>query len=479
VLFRSSTSGNRGDRNGTTYNVPIKRSGSNHKEPLVIVTGLGNVRKEGDSLRMIKTKSRDSNEHVVISNGTNTLITLNNDNYIAVNSDRSNSSSSANHAGRVNEIKNSAYEPIKIKITNNNYKPAASPPMVITKNHMDSHTVHSNEKYQSSAVNKSSSNSSFNTYNSSYKNNETIYRAEDMDYESNDFEEAKYDRPVSNSILSSSNLFNTSSSTAPASVTTLNSLNGYNSNVNTFKPSGLVVNNYTTGGLYSSAMYDNYGYGGRDSSYYEQNVSSRNGMSSAASDATSKSANSIAKDGYKLLVSNLHPRVTEDDVLELFSDIGPIKRARFVDKGLAEVVYVRIEHAKEAIQKYDLKELDGRQMVIGFAEKSHLTSETVYYSKEMPRANKSSPIMSTVSLINNSLYSGNSPALLSNPSRNHNQMNGLNSSNSINGNRNDSFYEPNNLASHASAAFNNASNTLSNRFKSKEAHIPLPESKKK
>lgn len=44
---------------------------------------------------------------------------------------------------------------------------------------------------------------------------------------------------------------------------------------------------------------------------------------------------------------------------ELFSDIGPIKRARFIDKGLAEVVYVRIEHAKEAIQKYDLKELDG------------------------------------------------------------------------------------------------------------------------
>ncbi len=44
---------------------------------------------------------------------------------------------------------------------------------------------------------------------------------------------------------------------------------------------------------------------------------------------------------------------------ELFSDIGPIKRARFIDKGLAEVIYVRIEHAKEAIQKYDLKELDG------------------------------------------------------------------------------------------------------------------------
>ena len=311
-----SSSSYRGDRNGSAYNVPIRRSGSDHKEPLVIVTGLGNVRKEGDSLRMIKAKSRDSNDHVVISNGTNTLITLNNDSYVERDSDRSNRSSSANHTRRESESKNSAYEPIKIKITNNNYKPAASPPMIITKNHMDSHTVHSNGKYQSSVVNKSSTNSSFNTYNSSFKNNEAIYSAEDrMDYENNDFEEAKYGRPNNNSVLSSSSMFNAGSSSAPATATTLNSLNGYNSNLNTFKPSGLVVNNYTTGGLYSSAMYDNYGYGGRDSSYYEQNVSSRSGLSSAASESTSKSANSISKDGYKLLVSNLHPRVTEDDVL--------------------------------------------------------------------------------------------------------------------------------------------------------------------
>ena len=64
--------------------------------------------------------------------------------------------------------------------------------------------------------------------------------------------------------------------------------------------------------------------------------------------------------GHKLLVSNLHSRVTEDDILELFSDIGPIKRARFLDKGLAEVVYVKLEHAKEAIHKYDKNELDGK-----------------------------------------------------------------------------------------------------------------------
>ena len=44
---------------------------------------------------------------------------------------------------------------------------------------------------------------------------------------------------------------------------------------------------------------------------------------------------------------------------ELFSDIGPIKRAKFVDKGLAEVTYIKLEHAKEAIAKYDRNELDG------------------------------------------------------------------------------------------------------------------------
>lgn len=64
--------------------------------------------------------------------------------------------------------------------------------------------------------------------------------------------------------------------------------------------------------------------------------------------------------GYKIVVSNLHPRVTEEDILELFSDIGPIKRARFLDKGIAEVLYVKIEHAKEAIYKYDKNELDGK-----------------------------------------------------------------------------------------------------------------------
>jgi hypothetical protein len=47
-------------------------------EPLIIVTGLGNVRKEGNKLKVIK-KPLDDNKHTIVSDGVNTLITLNNE----------------------------------------------------------------------------------------------------------------------------------------------------------------------------------------------------------------------------------------------------------------------------------------------------------------------------------------------------------------------------------------------------------------
>ncbi len=49
---------------------------------------------------------------------------------------------------------------------------------------------------------------------------------------------------------------------------------------------------------------------------------------------------------------------------ELFSDIGPIKRARLLNNGIAEVVYVKLEDARKAISKYNKNELDGQQMWI-------------------------------------------------------------------------------------------------------------------
>ncbi|KAI8501234.1 hypothetical protein Bbelb_213290 [Branchiostoma belcheri] len=66
--------------------------------------------------------------------------------------------------------------------------------------------------------------------------------------------------------------------------------------------------------------------------------------------------------GTKITVSNLHPVVSENDVIELFSDLGPLKRARLIKQGVAEVVYVKREDAINAYKKYHNRDLDSQPM---------------------------------------------------------------------------------------------------------------------
>lgn len=413
-------------------------------EPLVIVTGLDNTRSFKKENSSNKSRSQD---HYVTSKGKNTLVTLNNDKYKSSSSSENNqkrrNSRSNEESIETNKIKN--YEPIKIKITNSNYIPLK----------LDEETK-----------------------NSSQNNNGIMYddqqQSDDsMDYkdDNNDHEE-KYNsisNQSQNNMRLNAQLLNNISALLPnpSSVTnTLSSMSNFNS---TFKPPGMVVNNFPTGGMYSS---------GFDRIW---NTSTTNFLNHTKNNVSTQqpvsvSSNSqLSKEGYKLLVSNLHPKVSEDDVLELFSDIGPIKRARFVDKGLAEVVYVRIEHAKEAIQKYDLKELDGRQMVIGFADKSLLSS-----SETNSQSAEKSDVTSRPSSILNSangaqMYPCNNSHL--------NQTRTINQNINLAHNNNEQKFGQN---SSLSSAFYEASNTLSqtptktlsNRFKSADqTHIDLPESK--
>ncbi|KAJ8263964.1 hypothetical protein GJAV_G00143580 [Gymnothorax javanicus] len=67
-------------------------------------------------------------------------------------------------------------------------------------------------------------------------------------------------------------------------------------------------------------------------------------------------------EGTKMTVSNLHPRVTEEDIVELFCVCGALKRARLVKGGAAEVVFVRKEDAVAAYRKYNNRCLDGQPM---------------------------------------------------------------------------------------------------------------------
>ncbi|XP_038129686.1 polymerase delta-interacting protein 3 [Cyprinodon tularosa] len=67
-------------------------------------------------------------------------------------------------------------------------------------------------------------------------------------------------------------------------------------------------------------------------------------------------------EGTKITVNNLHPKVTEEDIVELFCVCGALKRARLVKQGVAEVVFVRKEDAINAYRRYNHRCLDGQPM---------------------------------------------------------------------------------------------------------------------
>lgn len=66
--------------------------------------------------------------------------------------------------------------------------------------------------------------------------------------------------------------------------------------------------------------------------------------------------------GTKVVITNLQTSVTQDDIVELFGDVGPLKRAKLVTPGHAEVCFVNHSHAKNAVDIYHNRQLDGKPM---------------------------------------------------------------------------------------------------------------------
>ena len=80
---------------------------------------------------------------------------------------------------------------------------------------------------------------------------------------------------------------------------------------------------------------------------------------------------SSSGDSSYIFISNLGDAVTEEDLRELFSSIGPLKKcAMKFDRvtgravGLADVIYERPEHARQAFNTYKNAKLDGKPMVL-------------------------------------------------------------------------------------------------------------------
>ncbi|KAJ8979066.1 hypothetical protein NQ317_005747 [Molorchus minor] len=66
--------------------------------------------------------------------------------------------------------------------------------------------------------------------------------------------------------------------------------------------------------------------------------------------------------GHRIVVSNLQPSVTQDDIKELFEDIGQLLTAKLVRPGVAEVIYKNLKDAQKAVDTYHNRQLDGQPM---------------------------------------------------------------------------------------------------------------------
>lgn len=65
-----------------------------------------------------------------------------------------------------------------------------------------------------------------------------------------------------------------------------------------------------------------------------------------------------------ILITNLQASVTEDDVLELFGEVGRIDEIQTLSHGCVQVTYAKEENAKQAINKYHNRLLDGQSMYV-------------------------------------------------------------------------------------------------------------------
>lgn len=117
--------------------------------------------------------------------------------------------------------------------------------------------------------------------------------------------------------------------------------------------------------------------------------------------------------GTKIMIENLHPRVVVCDIQELFSAVGPVKRARMLGFGRAQVVFVRRDHAIEAIQKYNKRDLDGQPMLMQLVEQGKKQRQQWYSWMEEIGTRKQTGSASTIELrpdvLRRALFKGTAP----------------------------------------------------------------------
>ncbi|PAA79792.1 hypothetical protein BOX15_Mlig014501g3 [Macrostomum lignano] len=81
----------------------------------------------------------------------------------------------------------------------------------------------------------------------------------------------------------------------------------------------------------------------------------------AAGTSSGRSTEDVVK-AYKVSISGLHHSVTRDDIYELFSSVGSVRKCSMLGSGKAEVVFPDRAEAETAVKRYNNRELDGVPM---------------------------------------------------------------------------------------------------------------------
>lgn len=369
---------------------------SKSSEPVVIVTGLGNIRKKGDKIEVVNSTRQFAKQHQVLSNGVSTLVTVDNDlarqrsrNKAARNGKQQEEDEDEEEAdylkGRTtSNLKNLA--PLKIRVENdlarrNSDDRSSSPPY---------QRRHGGEATQT-------------FYNSNHRHHAP---PPPPPSHSHHYEPASYARaPPSSTIAYPPSLSSSSSSNegrlsynggsgggyAPSHYGSHHSHHYHEARpIRRPSPPPSEYRYQPAAPPPVQSYHTNHGnhhhHHNETEMDYEESEPVRQAPPPPQPPPVVKSALSSSRgrlnmneNGYRVVVSNLHPNVTQEDILELFSDIGPIKRAKFIERGVAEVIYVNLDDAYSAIKKYDQKELDGRAMKI------ELTSNNAPVAKSSTR----------------------------------------------------------------------------------------------
>ena len=121
----------------------------------------------------------------------------------------------------------------------------------------------------------------------------------------------------------------------------------------------------------------------------------------------SSSTSSTQSTGYRIVVSNLQANVTQEDIKELFEDVGELLVSRLVRPGTAEVIYKTLKDATKAVETYHNRQLDGHPMkclLVNPRPKNNPTGPAVRSLTESRRSVSSSYVQPSLGAVHRALF---------------------------------------------------------------------------